>query len=453
MSTIVLYLTEAGLAELVHNESMSLGPVQLTAVHIGSAHWTPAPDGDGIVAVTALVTETKIFSAISGMVLDNNRVHITVRDTSTDTYGIGEIGIFTSTGTLFAVGSWGSDIITKGAGILLLSFDLVVSGNALTSLTVTDLGFSNPQATETLAGVAELATQTETNAGTDDQRMVTPLKLKVYVNQLQATESAVGVAEIATQIETNTGTDDQRMITPKKLKAILQMFVPTGLIQAFATLVAPAGYLVADGSLQSRTTYPDLLAALIKSTDVTINISSPSAADITWNAHPLQIGFPVKFKTTSSLPTGLLPNTTYYIVSKTTNTFKIALTPGGTPIITSGSQSGLHTAISAPFGDGDGSTTFGIPDMRGEFVRGWDFGRGIDINRIFGSFQAASAINNIPRDAPLYVDVINPDGTSNEAQITNYSQDSNYSNVHHSTTPIGQFVRPRNIALLVCIKY
>lgn len=35
-------------------------------------------------------------------------------------------------------------------------------------------------------------------------------------------------------------------------------------------------------------------------------------------------------------------------------------------------------------GSGD---LFKIPDVRGEFIRGWDNGRGIDINRIFGSFQ------------------------------------------------------------------
>ena len=39
---------------------------------------------------------------------------------------------------------------------------------------------SPPAATETQAGVAEIATQTETNTGTDDARMVTPLKLKTY---------------------------------------------------------------------------------------------------------------------------------------------------------------------------------------------------------------------------------------------------------------------------------
>lgn len=39
-------------------------------------------------------------------------------------------------------------------------------------------GTSAPSASETVAGVAEIATQAETNAGTDDLRFVTPLKLK-----------------------------------------------------------------------------------------------------------------------------------------------------------------------------------------------------------------------------------------------------------------------------------
>ena len=36
----------------------------------------------------------------------------------------------------------------------------------------------------------------------------------------------------------------------------------------------------------------------------------------------------------------------------------------------------------------DGSTTFNVPDLRGEFIRGWDAGRGIDSGRSFGSAQA-----------------------------------------------------------------
>ncbi|MCX8506198.1 MAG: phage tail protein, partial [Alphaproteobacteria bacterium] len=36
---------------------------------------------------------------------------------------------------------------------------------------------------------------------------------------------------------------------------------------------------------------------------------------------------------------------------------------------------------------GDGYSTFALPDLRGEFIRGHDNGRGIDNNRAIGSFQ------------------------------------------------------------------
>lgn len=42
----------------------------------------------------------------------------------------------------------------------------------------TTFGTSAPAASETTSGIAELATQAETDAGTDDLRIVTPLKLK-----------------------------------------------------------------------------------------------------------------------------------------------------------------------------------------------------------------------------------------------------------------------------------
>lgn len=48
----------------------------------------------------------------------------------------------------------------------------------------------------------------------------------------------------------------------------------------------------------------------------------------------------------------------------------------------------LFAAISTTFGSGDGSTTFNLPDLRGEFVRGLDDGRGIDTARALGSAQA-----------------------------------------------------------------
>jgi hypothetical protein len=68
-------------------------------------------------------------------------------------------------------------------------------------------------ASETVAGIAELATTAETNAGTDDARIVTPAKLAGRT----ATETRTGIIEIATQSETDAGADDARAVTPAKL--------------------------------------------------------------------------------------------------------------------------------------------------------------------------------------------------------------------------------------------
>lgn len=54
----------------------------------------------------------------------------------------------------------------------------------------------------------------------------------------------------------------------------------------------------------------------------------------------------------------------------------------------------LFAAIGTTFGAGNGTTTFTLPDMRGEFARGLDEGRGVDPGRTLGSFQDC-AIENI----------------------------------------------------------
>ena len=48
----------------------------------------------------------------------------------------------------------------------------------------------------------------------------------------------------------------------------------------------------------------------------------------------------------------------------------------------------LFAAIGTQFGAGDGSTTFNVPDMRGVVARGLDDGRGLDVSRVLGTYQA-----------------------------------------------------------------
>lgn len=49
----------------------------------------------------------------------------------------------------------------------------------------------------------------------------------------------------------------------------------------------------------------------------------------------------------------------------------------------------LFAKIGTTFGAGDGSTTFGLPDLRSEWLKGWDHGRGVDPGRSLNSPQAA----------------------------------------------------------------
>lgn len=47
----------------------------------------------------------------------------------------------------------------------------------------------------------------------------------------------------------------------------------------------------------------------------------------------------------------------------------------------------LFAVIGESFGAGNGTSTFNLPDMRGEFARGWDHGRGVDAGRNLASHQ------------------------------------------------------------------
>jgi hypothetical protein len=72
-------------------------------------------------------------------------------------------------------------------------------------------------ASETAAGIAEIATQSEVDAGTDNERIVTPLKLAGRT----ATETRTGLVELASATETSTGTDNTRAVHPAGLKSTL----------------------------------------------------------------------------------------------------------------------------------------------------------------------------------------------------------------------------------------
>lgn len=157
--------------------------------------------------------------------------------------------------------------------------------------------------------------------------------------------------------------------------SVASLVTPSGAVQAFAMGTAPAGWLTADGSAISRTTY-----------------------------------------------------------------------------------SALFSAIGTIYGSGDGTTTFNLPDLRGEFVRGVDLGRGADPARTIGTSQKGTAIAFDDSSTGSTVDVAR--GTLAQVAGDPYNPVS-YPGVTLSfvtpgtTAPSlasGAVTRPRNVALLYCVK-
>ncbi len=107
----------------------------------------------------------------------------------------------------------------------------------------------------------------------------------------------------------------------------------------------------------------------------------------------------------------------------------------------------LFTAIGFTYG-GSGST-FNVPDLRGEFIRGLDAGRGVDPARVIGSAQTddfKSHTHNLPVNLAIVFGptffLMNGDGTLGGT-----------TNSASTSATGGTETRPRNIALLPCIKY
>jgi microcystin-dependent protein len=118
--------------------------------------------------------------------------------------------------------------------------------------------------------------------------------------------------------------------------------------------------------------------------------------------------------------------------------------------------SALFAAIGTMFGDGDGSTTFDLPDLRGEFVRGWDDGRAVDIGRVVGTQQLDAMQGHIHG---LLTN--GGQGSSNSAQnlpsstgaLNSCKTGGPESDGTNGSPRIAAETRPRNVALLACIKY
>lgn len=120
----------------------------------------------------------------------------------------------------------------------------------------------------------------------------------------------------------------------------------------------------------------------------------------------------------------------------------------------------LFTAIGTSYGSGNGSTTFNVPDLRGEFVRGWDDSRGVDSGRSLGSSQADAFqghYHKLTSENGTQVDIgnVNLGSGGSGREVNTGTADAVREALTDGTNGAPRTAaetRPRNIALLYCIK-
>jgi phage-related tail fiber protein len=119
----------------------------------------------------------------------------------------------------------------------------------------------------------------------------------------------------------------------------------------------------------------------------------------------------------------------------------------------------LFAAIGTTYGAGDGSTTFNLPDLRGEFIRGYDDGRGVDSGRGFGTAQLDAFQGHFHQPKPPMTSFWGNNGSTSSGQPTGstYAYETTtggpVSDGTNGTPRTAAETRPRNVALMYCIKY
>ena len=112
----------------------------------------------------------------------------------------------------------------------------------------------------------------------------------------------------------------------------------------------------------------------------------------------------------------------------------------------------LFASIGYTFGGSGGS--FNVPDLRGEFLRGWDDSRGVDSGRSFGSAQADEFKSHTHTGSSLAAGTIWLSRYQLSGGTWPNEKDGNTSGTGSPTGATGGTeTRPRNVALLACIKY
>ncbi|REE92636.1 phage tail protein [Cupriavidus plantarum] len=507
MPATLIKLTKAGRAAFIGPDNMGTVARKVAKIGVATAPFVPTDE------LLALPNERKKLDTFGGENIADDTIHVTLRDDTDDQYSLYGFGLYLDNGVLLGTCGQNTPILEKSlSAMMLLSADMRITEIDPTLIEFGNSNWTNPKATTERQGVVELATDVETQQGADAERAVTPAGLAART----ATATRTGLVELATDAEAQTGIDTVRAVTPANLSARTATETRTGLVELAtdaetqtgtdaARVVTPAnlsartatetrtGLAAIASQVEANTASDDskiitpkklgvyvaaAIAALVDSSPATLNTlrelatalgDDPNFATTTINAlalkaplaSPALTGTPTVPTAAGGTATPQAASTDFVqqaIGAGAIAFFARSTAPAGWlkangAAVSRTAYAALFAAISTWWGVGDGVNTFNLPDLRGEFLRGWDDGRGTDPGRVFASGQGSQNLAHshqtlTPGANGFWVDApgryaINAGGTGvNFNLLPNPTSEGSGGNES----------RPRNVALLACIK-
>lgn len=171
--SLEIVVTNAGRAAIVNAQNTGAAPVTISHVGLSSTAVVPVP------TLTALAGEIKRVSTISGEVVADDIIHLSMLDSTADAYTLRSLALYLADGTMFAIYGQAGPVLEKTSGsVAALSVDVIFADISAASLTFGDATFVNPPATTERQGVVELTTLAEALAGSDAIRALTAAAAK-----------------------------------------------------------------------------------------------------------------------------------------------------------------------------------------------------------------------------------------------------------------------------------
>lgn len=237
MTALVCTITNAGAAALLDAGGGGTAAVHIAAVGLSAAAVTVAP------TIIALAGEFTRLDTISGVAVDDQTVHLTARDLGTDSYVVRSIAVYLDDGTLFAVYSQAAPIFEKaGLSSFYLAVDLKLSPGQATLVEFGDANFALPPASETVKGVASLATIVEALAGAVADKIITPAAMAAVLDNYVAADRLGVINGVATL-----GPDGKLLLSQRPPIDLIDVWP----VASEAAMLALAGATVGDFAVRA----------------------------------------------------------------------------------------------------------------------------------------------------------------------------------------------------------